>query len=116
LRAHGVAPGTPVALIGDGNEAYWARLGRVRIVAEIPFDVWDPVVRTPDVSDVDVFWAAGAEERAAVMRKFAETGAKVAIARDVPPGPAGFGWQRIIGTHYFLYPLPKKLSDHEGIR
>jgi hypothetical protein len=105
LRGLEVAPGTPVASIGDANNAYWARLGRVRIVAEIPFDVWDPVVRTPDVSDVDAFWAAGAEVRAAVMRKFAETGAKVAIARDVPSGPAGFGWRKITGTHYSVYRL-----------
>ena len=95
LRALQIGPGSPVASIGDANIAFWARLARVRIVAEIPLDVWDLAVREPEISDVDIFWAASAEERAAVMRKLAETGAKVAIARDVPPGPAGSGWQRI---------------------
>lgn len=103
LRALQIGPGSPVAQIGDASVAFWARLARVRIVAEIPFDVWDPALRTPDISDVDIFWAASAEEKAAVMRKFAETGAKVAIARDVPLGPAGSGWQNIVGTPYSVY-------------
>ena len=105
LRALHLGPGSPVAVIGSGNQSYWARLARVRIVAEIPVDVWDPAVRTPEISDVDVFWAASAEEKASVMRKLAETGAKVAIARDVPPGPIGSGWQNIVGTQYFVYRL-----------
>ncbi len=105
LSALDIAPGSAVASIGDGNQAFWARLGRVKIVAEIPFDVWDPVVRTPDISDVEVFWAAGPEVRAAVMRKLAETGAKAVIARDVRPGPAAFGWQEIAGTPYSIYIL-----------
>jgi hypothetical protein len=105
LRALELGPGSPVAGIGDSNQAYWARLGRLRIVAEIPFDVWDPVVRTPDLSDVDIFWAASAEVREAVLRKLAETGAKVAVAKDVPAGPAGLGWHRITGTPYSVYHL-----------
>jgi hypothetical protein len=36
LRALGVGPGTKVAYVGDAMDAYWARLARVRIVAEIP--------------------------------------------------------------------------------
>jgi hypothetical protein len=100
-----VAPGSPVANIGDSNQAFWARLARLRIVAEIPYDVWDPVVRTPDVSDVDIFWAASPDVRAAVMRQLAQTGARVAIAKDVPQGPAGFGWERIAGTPYSVYRL-----------
>ena len=103
LRALPLGPGTPVAVIGDGNGAYWARLARVRIVAEIPLNVWDYLVKTPEISDVDIFWAASAEEKAVVLRKLAETGAKVAVARDVPPGPAGSGWQRVVGTPYSIY-------------
>jgi 4-amino-4-deoxy-L-arabinose transferase-like glycosyltransferase len=102
LDALNIAPGSAVASIGDGNLAYWARLGRVRIVAEIPFDVWDPVVRTPDRSDVDVFWAASADVRTTVMQRLAETGAKAVIARDVPAGPAGLGWQRVADTSYSI--------------
>ena len=105
LGALDIAPGSAVASIGDANLAFWARLGRVKIVAEIPFDVWDPVVRSPDISDVDIFWAAGPEVRAAVMRKLAETGAKAVIARDVRPGPAASGWQEIAGTPYSIYKL-----------
>ena len=105
LRAMKIGPGSPVASIGDANIAFWARLARVRIVAEIPFDIWDPVLREPDITEVSIFWAASAEEKAAVMRKLAETHAKAVIARDVPPGPAGSGWQRIVGTPYSVYRL-----------
>jgi hypothetical protein len=105
LRELHVAPGSPVANIGDSNTAFWARLARVRIVAEIPFDVWDPALLKPDVSDVEIFWAASPQEKAAVMRKLAETGAKVAVATDVPPGSASAGWRRIEGTPYSVYPL-----------
>jgi hypothetical protein len=105
LRGLGVGPGSAVASIGDANQAFWARLGRLRIVAEITLDVWDPVLRKPEISDVEIFWSANAEEKAAVMRKLAETGAKAAVARDVPPGPPGSGWQRIVGTPYSVYRL-----------
>ena len=39
------------------------------------------------------------------MRKLAETGAKVAIARDVPLGQSGLGWRQIAGTPYSVYLL-----------
>jgi hypothetical protein len=106
IKALHLAPGSPVAVIGDGNQGYWARLARVRIVAEIPLDVWDPTVRKPEISDVDLFWAASAEEKAVVLGKLAATGAKIAIAQAVPPGPAGSGWQNIAGTSYSLHRLP----------
>jgi hypothetical protein len=77
----------------------------VRIVAEIPLNLTDPAIFRPDITEVDIFWAASAEVKAAVMRKFAETGAKAVIARDVPPAPAGSGWQNIVGTPYSLYRL-----------
>jgi 4-amino-4-deoxy-L-arabinose transferase-like glycosyltransferase len=105
LRSLEIGPSSPVASIGDANLAYWARLGRLRIVAEIPFDVWDPVIHVPDISDVDIFWATSAAERATVMRKLAATGAKAVIARDVPSGPAGLGWQRVTGTPYSVFRL-----------
>ena len=105
LRAQGIGPGSPVANIGDSHVAFWARLARVRIVAEIPLNLTDPAIFRPDITEVDIFWAARAEVKAAVMRKFAETGAKAVIARDVPPAPAGSGWQNIVGTPYSLYRL-----------
>ena len=103
LQALQVGPGSAVASIGDANLAFWARLARVKIVAEIPFDIWDPVLLSPEVSDVDIFWAASREEKANVMRKLAETGAKVVVTQNAPPGADGAGWQRIVGTSYSVY-------------
>jgi 4-amino-4-deoxy-L-arabinose transferase-like glycosyltransferase len=100
LRRLQVGPGSPVASIGDANMAFWARLARVRIVVEIPYDVWDPALRAPETTDVEYFWGLSAVERATVMQKLAATGARVVVVRDVPPGPAGLGWQRIAGTAY----------------
>ena len=35
LKDMGSGPGSKVAIIGDDTGAYWARLGRLRIVSEI---------------------------------------------------------------------------------
>jgi hypothetical protein len=35
ISQHGIAPGDAVASIGDGQEAYWAQLARLSVVAEV---------------------------------------------------------------------------------
>jgi hypothetical protein len=55
LRAMGFKPGDQVALIGDGfGEAYWARLEKVRIIAEVPHSL-----ETGD--SAAAFWSSGLE-------------------------------------------------------
>jgi hypothetical protein len=96
LSQLGVQAGDKVAILGQGTpklDAHWARLARVRIVAEIP---------SPDVH---YFWAADPMVKSQVIETFARTGAKVIVAEAVPRRISTAGWQRIGNTDYLAYLL-----------
>ncbi|MCK4261032.1 MAG: hypothetical protein KAX49_18800 [Halanaerobiales bacterium] len=95
LKQMGVEPGDKVAFIGHSFSAYWARLARVRIVAEIPS------------RDVVNFWAADHLIKSRVIKTFAGTGAKVIVARDIQKCAPTNGWQRIGNTDYYAYILKR---------
>ena len=81
LASHGVVPGTRIAVIGPHAESYWARSGRLNIVASVPR------VRVSD------FWKLPAERREALLREFAAAGATVAVASMGPDGsPPDSSW------------------------
>jgi len=91
LVAHGVTPGTRIALIGPHAESYWARTARVNIAADVP----PPVI--------DEFWRLTPAVRDSLLDQFALAGATVAIATIGPEntGPDGtwtplryHGWMR----------------------
>jgi hypothetical protein len=65
----GIAPGDRVASIGDGQEAYWAHLARVSVVAE----VWS--------IDSARFWSEPLALQQAVLRSMADSGAKAVVWR-----------------------------------
>lgn len=81
LAAHGIVPGTRIALIGPHAESYWARTARVKIVANVP----DPLA--------PFWWTLPAARRDSTLAKFAAHGAQVAIAtRPSPLGAVDAGW------------------------
>jgi len=91
LAAHGIAPGTRIALIGPHAESYWARTARLKIVADVPGPI------------VPVWWMLTPASRDALLAQFAADGATVAIAvrapDNVPPDstwtPLKYGgWMR----------------------
>ncbi|HET8679226.1 MAG TPA: hypothetical protein VFM39_03845, partial [bacterium] len=96
LRQIGVEPGDRVAVIGPGIRAYWARLGRLHIVAEVP--AWEE----------HKFWTADPQTQQTILDRFAAAGAKIAVheisarpeARRVTIDYEAMGWQRISGTNY----------------
>jgi len=90
----GIKPQDRVACIGDAYYAYWARLARVKIVAEMP------------TRSVINFLAADESVRHQVIKIFEGTGAKVVVTREIPQTYAAlFGWQRIKNTGYYVYIL-----------
>jgi hypothetical protein len=97
LKKMGIGPGTKIATIGYafGDYAFSARLGRLKIISEIDF------------SDEDRFWHADSSVRSLVYRKFAETGAKVVLSKDIPPLILADGWEKIDNTNYYVYVLSK---------
>lgn len=93
LNQIGIKPGDKATSIGSYSSAFWARLARVRIVAEMPSE------------DVGHFWAANAALQSEVIRTFASTGAKVIVAEKAPEYASSVGWQKIKNTDFFVYLL-----------
>ena len=85
-----LTPGTPIAVIGQGNFAYWAHLGQLRIVAEIM------------ASDEAAFWSLPEAKRQERCAAFRNTGAQWIIAQ--PPSvlvdTLETSWKRIGMTSY----------------
>jgi hypothetical protein len=95
LNKAGVPPEEEVGLIGDSSDgSRWARLARVRIVAQILRE------------DTGDFWRiSNPREKAEVYDAFARFGAKAIVAEETPPS-VGFGdWQRLGDTHYYVHLL-----------
>ncbi|HEX4681301.1 MAG TPA: hypothetical protein VH277_01260 [Gemmatimonadaceae bacterium] len=81
LAAHGISPGTRIAVIGPHAEAYWARTARLTIVGSVP----DPLA--------PVWWMLAPEARDSILAQFANAGADFAIATRAPSRqPIGDGW------------------------
>ncbi len=94
-----IAPGDKVACIErlNGMHAFWARLARVRIVAEIQGE------------DVEKFWRADDLTKTRVIEAFARTGAKILVFNlpdDVAELPT-INAQRIGNTRYYYIPFEK---------
>ena len=94
IRQIGLAPGDPVAVIGDGTGAYWARLAKVRIVAEI----------MGADHDAHRFWRSSGTVQCNVLQAFAAAGARLVVA-DNPTESPGSEWIRIEGTNTYLHAL-----------
>jgi len=93
LNRNGVLPGQSVGLIGSGWDGMvWARLARVRIVAQIP----------PD--NANRFWQApDPPVKTGVYDAFARVGAKAVITEETPPSTGFEDWQRVGDTHYYVH-------------
>jgi hypothetical protein len=72
LASHGIGPGTRIAVIGPHAEAYWARAGRLRIVADVPRPL------------VDRFWALPVAQQDSLIAQFGAAGATYVVA-SMPP-------------------------------
>jgi hypothetical protein len=94
IRELGLKPGDSVAVIGDGTGAYWARLAKVRIIAE---------VMAAD-HDAQRFWRSSDATKEQVFAVFAGTGAKAVLAEN-PPSLEGTPWIRIGHTSWYFLPL-----------
>ncbi|MGH8130200.1 MAG: hypothetical protein ACRES3_05035, partial [Steroidobacteraceae bacterium] len=86
----GVEPGTPVAFIGYSYYAYWARLGRLRIIAEV----------RPE--EFDQFWTASAAVRDELLAAFASSGARVVLSEPVSSSASIEGWDAVGETGYLI--------------
>jgi hypothetical protein len=93
LRDMGIPPGTQVASIGSGLEAYWAHLAQVRIIAEIP-------------EKGASFLAVDPLRRRAVLNKFLKLGAKAVVTKNAEVAHSTEGWQQVGQTQYYVWRPP----------
>jgi hypothetical protein len=90
LREQGVAEGDRVGVIGEAIHATWARLARVRIVAEV-----HPL-------DAPTFWRGSAEARSGVLAAFDQARVRAVIAETPPAGAPVEEWTRLGNTSYYV--------------
>jgi hypothetical protein len=72
LAGHGVGPGTRIAVIGPHADPYWARTGRLKIVASVPGPA------------APMFWRLSRAQQDSLLAIFAAAGGQVAIASVGP--------------------------------
>lgn len=72
LIQSGIPAGAKIAVLGNPDDAGWARLARYRIVGVIPH------------TQVDAFLKLSPEDRARVMRAFSSAGAVTLVTRTLP--------------------------------
>ncbi len=99
MKRAGLKPGDTVASLAYSNplHAKWARLARVRIVAEVYTDAFD-------LSE-SVFWDAPATERDKAIAAFRASGAAAVISRRAPDWAESAGWKKVGDTGYSMLPL-----------
>jgi len=95
LNKAGVQPGDQVAIIGDSSDGCrWARMARVRVVAQILRE------------DTKDFWRiSDPRQKAEVYNAFAGVGAKAVVAEETPPPGELADWQRLGDTNYYVHLL-----------
>jgi hypothetical protein len=89
----GIQPGDEIAFIGYSFGAFFARLARLRIIAEIPD------------AEAERFWGSDPSTRSTVIDAIAATGAKAIVAEWVSPGALLDGWERVGNSRHFIYRL-----------
>jgi hypothetical protein len=91
LQELGVRQGDQVGVIGYAYDSFWARLARVRIVAELL------------EADADEFWRGDEALRQGVLQAFANSGVDAVVAEYVP-GYAGLtDWHQVENSNYYIY-------------
>ncbi len=91
LNALGLTAGDAIATVGDGFAHFYARMARVRIVAE--------------VVDAASFWTLPPGAAAAIEQKLAATGAEALVAINRPKAFQSGLWHDIPGTTYSVLSL-----------
>lgn len=84
----GLARGDSIGVIGNAIGATWARLARLRIVADV----------APE--DVNAFWSGSPDQQRAVLEAFNGAGVRAVIAEPPPAGTVPEEWSRVGQTIY----------------
>jgi hypothetical protein len=96
LRILGIKQGDKVGVLGYAYDSFWARLARVKIVAEML------------ESDSDNSWLKDQELQHEILDVFASTGTKAVVAENVPQRFQMRDWHRVGDSSYYIYVFPEQ--------
>jgi hypothetical protein len=91
LQELGVQPGDKVGVIGYAYDSFWARLTKVKIVAEM-LD-----------ADAENFWRGNDALEQSVLQAFANAGVTAVVAEDVPAYADLEGWHQVGNSNYYIF-------------
>lgn len=91
LQDAGVAPGTKIGIIGDAFTAFYARLARVRIAAEL------------QVKEAPGFFYGSPGLQSQVIAAFSAASVDVIVSENTPNNVTLPGWQQLGNSNYFIY-------------
>jgi hypothetical protein len=105
LLGVGVTRGSRLAILEYANlDTGWARLARVRFVAEVYADA--------HADNARLFWDAPPEKREALLSALARSGAEFAVSRPPPGLVFAPGWTRLRSERLWV----RRLSGNQGIQ
>ncbi|MBI3590006.1 MAG: hypothetical protein HY094_01340 [Candidatus Melainabacteria bacterium] len=94
LKKLGLKEGDNVATFIDETNQYWARIGRFRIISEIPLN-----------EETKDFWESNQTKIPEIIKTIAKTGAKVIVTENIPTPllreAKQKGWRTLGNTNYF---------------
>ncbi len=91
LHELGIERGDKVGVIGYAYEAYWARLAKVRITAEM-LD-----------ADAAELWDGDSAVRQSVLQAFANSGVDAVVAEYVPGYVDLHDWHQVENSNFYIY-------------
>ena len=91
LQSFGITPGDKVGVIGYAYDSFWARLARVKIVAEML-----------EADAIDL-WRGDETLQQSVLQSFSGTGAIAVVAENVPDYAQMKGWHQVGNSNYYIY-------------
>jgi len=92
LRDLGIHQSDTVGVIGYAYDSFWARLARVKIVAEMF-----------EVQAIEDFWRGDLSLQKRVLQAFADAGVDAVVAEYVPADAKLDGWYRVGNSNYYVY-------------
>jgi hypothetical protein len=92
LHELGIGQGEKVGVIGYAYDSFWARLLRVKIVAEMV-----------EADAIDDLWRSDEMLLQSVLQSFAGTGAKAVVAEYVPDYAQLKDWHHVGNSNYYIY-------------
>ncbi|MGB8886048.1 MAG: hypothetical protein WCC87_04950 [Candidatus Korobacteraceae bacterium] len=99
LNHAGFPANSRVGTVGTGLYAYWARLARVNIAAEM----WD--------EDTPLFWNADPSRRQAMLCVMGKAGASVVVGHP-PPNADLSGWEPLGNSGYWMHRVPQECRQN----